>query len=628
MKKILYLLLLIPAFASAQYIERKPTNPVISSQLNYLNGYDYGMDTAKADNVTAINAMLAAARRTHTPPIIPVGTFYSSAFTLPDSVKLYGVDTTSVLKRKSGAPTFVPFITTGNDNLIRDLKIDGNPANGSASSDIIFMSGKKNLTMNNVLLVNSPSATLTTSKSVGVNLRNIYIDSAGTYGLNFTNTNDVTGEYIHIRGWDRLGGGHTSIAISASSVDSAKNYYWRKVLTENKLKSSNFSFESAGSVKNATNVTIENSTFRTHNVGGAGISLAVDSLKVYNCRFEFDSIYLAIECAGNSHLFDHNYFMNGSIRDGTHLYGVSKDVTVSNNEFNMTDSSTGYDGVVAFGGYSSAALDDSATYENYNLVNNTFHLEKGKQVSVMFAGYYAGGRGFLKRLTIAHNTIFARPNSLAFYFTGAGGSQIDAHGNKMFVTNGNMFLRDNGIYTASTFYDNQYFGGTIFTTGMNTTNFPNWLVYNNVTDSTAAYPYATTASPTFTGTVTVPNSSIDDNSTRAANTAYVDRQAGQYTSFIATGTSTTLLQQHSDFVLFTNTTVLATHTVVFPASPVNNDEIIITGGGTITYGSPLVTLFAINTNGQGLMGAAPSTLNAGDVVMYKFGNGIWFRIKL
>ena len=48
---------------------------------------------------------------------------------------------------------------------------------------------------------------------------------------------------------------------------------------------------------------------------------------------------------------------------------------------------------------------------------------------------------------------------------------------------------------------------------------------------------APTASPTFTGTVTVPTASADDNTTKAASTAYVQTELGDYLT-TATATST------------------------------------------------------------------------------------------
>ena len=52
---------------------------------------------------------------------------------------------------------------------------------------------------------------------------------------------------------------------------------------------------------------------------------------------------------------------------------------------------------------------------------------------------------------------------------------------------------------------------------------------------------APTASPTFTGTVTVPTASANDNTTKAASTAYVQTELGDYATLAApalTGTAT------------------------------------------------------------------------------------------
>ena len=55
---------------------------------------------------------------------------------------------------------------------------------------------------------------------------------------------------------------------------------------------------------------------------------------------------------------------------------------------------------------------------------------------------------------------------------------------------------------------------------------------------------APTASPTFTGTVTVPTASANDNTTKAASTAYVQTELGDYAPLASpalTGTATAVV---------------------------------------------------------------------------------------
>ena len=105
---------------------------------------------------------------------------------------------------------------------------------------------------------------------------------------------------------------------------------------------------------------------------------------------------------------------------------------------------------------------------------------------------------------------------------------------------------------------------------------------------------ASTASPTFTGTVTVPTASANDNTTKAASTAYVQTELGDYATLAApalTGTATAvnLTLSGNLTVNGTTTTVASTNTTIADnllelnsgaSSNANDSGIIIERGST------------------------------------------------
>ena len=105
---------------------------------------------------------------------------------------------------------------------------------------------------------------------------------------------------------------------------------------------------------------------------------------------------------------------------------------------------------------------------------------------------------------------------------------------------------------------------------------------------------APTASPTFTGTVTVPTASANDNTTKAASTAYVQTELGDYATLAApalTGTATAvnLTLSGNLTVNGTTTTVASTNTTIADnllelnsgaSSNANDSGIIIERGST------------------------------------------------
>ena len=103
--------------------------------------------------------------------------------------------------------------------------------------------------------------------------------------------------------------------------------------------------------------------------------------------------------------------------------------------------------------------------------------------------------------------------------------------------------------------------------------------------------YATKAAPTFTGTVTVPTASADDNTTAAASTAYVQTELGDYLTTTAgapkaspalTGTPTAPTAASS-----TNTTQIATTAFVQDAIPDNVTTWAIGTGAVATTNTDL-----------------------------------------
>ena len=105
---------------------------------------------------------------------------------------------------------------------------------------------------------------------------------------------------------------------------------------------------------------------------------------------------------------------------------------------------------------------------------------------------------------------------------------------------------------------------------------------------------APTASPTFTGTVTVPTASANDNTTKAASTAYVQTELGDYATLAApalTGTATAVNLTLSGTLTVngTTTTVASTNTTIADnllelnsgaSSNANDSGIIIERGST------------------------------------------------
>jgi hypothetical protein len=124
------------------------------------------------------------------------------------------------------------------------------------------------------------------------------------------------------------------------------------------------------------------------------------------------------------------------------------------------------------------------------------------------------------------------------------------------------------------------------------------------------------ATPKFTVTTT--------GVTHPGNVAYSSWQT------ITSGTATTI-GVTINTVRTDPASVLASHTITMPASPVDGQEIKFVFGGTITAGAAVVTSLTISANtGQGLIQtAAPTTANAGDCFIYQYNlsNTKWYRIK-
>ena len=105
---------------------------------------------------------------------------------------------------------------------------------------------------------------------------------------------------------------------------------------------------------------------------------------------------------------------------------------------------------------------------------------------------------------------------------------------------------------------------------------------------------APTASPTFTGTVTIPTASANDNTTKAASTAYVQTELGDYAplaspALTGTATAVNLTLSGNLTVNGTTTTVASTNTTITDnllelnsgaSSNANDSGVIIERGST------------------------------------------------
>lgn len=147
--------------------------------------------------------------------------------------------------------------------------------------------------------------------------------------------------------------------------------------------------------------------------------------------------------------------------------------------------------------------------------------------------------------------------------------------------------------------------------------------------TSALTTYAPLASPIFTGIPTAPTAGLLSNSAQLANTIYVDRAAGTLTNVVNSTGTTTLAQFKTNIIELNPSSLLASATINFPASPNEGDVVILNAGGTIAAGSNVVTTLTLSGNGHTIYGSAfPTTPQGGDTGLWIFHANVgWFRQK-
>ena len=100
-----------------------------ADMLSYANIVDYG---ARSDGVTDCAAAIIAAFAVSAAVFVPVGTFTTSAISVPAGSVLFGTGDTSVLKLKSAGNA--DLVTLGSGSLLKDIALDGNKINQSAGT--------------------------------------------------------------------------------------------------------------------------------------------------------------------------------------------------------------------------------------------------------------------------------------------------------------------------------------------------------------------------------------------------------------------------------------------------------------------------------------------------------------
>jgi hypothetical protein len=474
-----------------------------TANLNYISIADTGATVGSADNHTAILAAATAAAAQGKALYIPPGTWISSSLTFPAGLTIFGQDSTSRLKQKSGAGSFVAFINLGDGSTLKNLTVDGNPVNSAVPGcSNILVQNKKNVTVSNVISVNAPTHGINFNGSTAFNISNIIIDSAGEYGIQVYNSTFGKLQDVTIRGWGKLINTKTAVAVTCDVVDGTKNIDIERLTTYNKFNSNNFSVESPGSVYQTKFINITNGWFYTHVFGGAGVSMSIDTSTIVGNHFVYDSVYFGTEISGRGNLVERNYFVNATAKSGTNLSDSSVGTKIINNDFRTTGSdATSFDGFIGIGGRTHTGATTGASYIGYEISGNTFDSRNGNPGVDIFIGYQGGGRGTVKNFKVNNNTSYGKSALYLLQFTGTDGSGNDAVGNKIYG-GGTLFTRDNGAYTATTFKDNLAPAGTILGTGINTTNFPNYLSLNNRSDTTlpSQLIVGTTTITPFSGT--------------------------------------------------------------------------------------------------------------------------------
>lgn len=487
MKKIIYILLiLLPAFINAQFI-KSPDQYTRYQDLNSVDVSTLGATTTSSDNHAAFRLAILAAVSLNRSIYVPRGVWVTDSLLIPNNITIYGDGDLSVLKFKSGATNGKDFLTIGTNFYIHDLKIDGNSSNLAAnvSSSGIYSYHKSYLRIENVTIVNTSQHAFYCDSSDNIIVRNYIVDSVGQAAVRTYNCSNILLEDVDIRGWGVNSTLAAAITTYTHNLNGVRNVFLNRVKTYNKFRNVNFSYESGGISYQMKNIKITYCDFYSPTKGGVGISIGADTLTIFKNRIRSDSSYYGIECSGSAQTITDNDLVNAGVRLGTFLDMTSSNVAFKNNNILWTDSSTGLDHIIGVGGATNGSLSPTtnATYQYYDISDNTLDLRIGKPGAAMVLGYYAGSRGLVKNFTVKNNKVFSRDYVPIVYLSGTNGSSNEIIGNKGYGKN-DLALRDNGTYTNTIFANNVIPGGNMQPGTITSTYFPNALFYNNSTDST------------------------------------------------------------------------------------------------------------------------------------------------
>lgn len=209
--------------------------------------------------------------------------------------------------------------------------------------------------------------------------------------------------------------------------------------------------------------------------------------------------------------------------------------------------------------------------------------------------------------TSANYSLYAKNSSNTFLF----GVRDDG---KIFIGS----ETDNGGYKAQ-INGGAYIQGSLYRSGINNAT-GTYKVKVQLSDSTEAQATLADLS-TAMGTDTM---YAKRGVTVSADSIVLDNT----TETITSGTTTTIASA-THVVIVDPASVLASHTITLPAAPYDKQEVAIYFGGIVAGNATVVTTLTISANtGQALMQkAAPSTALGGDCFIYKYvsSNAKWYR---
>jgi hypothetical protein len=596
----------------------------------------FGAKTTNADNATAINAALATGK----PVFIPPGVWLHGALTGPVGATIFGVDSVvSVLKWKSGAANSTHQLTIGSNTTIKNIRIDGNSANVAVTtSHSIFASTAKNLTIDGVYITHSPEQAIEFDNVDNYKIVNTKIDTTGKHGMQLFNARYGVIRDVWLTGWDLGNASQSAIAITGTTATAvSQDILISNLHTVNRF-SANFSVETGGNTVQTKHITIENSSFVSHAAfsGGAGVSMSWDSSAVINCVGIEDTTGYGIECSGSHNLYFKNDFKNLKIVIGTYLLDTSRGNIVTYNTVRMTDPRQ-MDAAIQLGGHTAAGTLLNGVYQDNKIMYNTIDSREGNLQVGMLIGNTNSGKGVLLANEISENKSFGTAYLMAF--DGVRGNNNKILNNTVDAGHTVVLYFSGGPYNFTQISGNVAPGGSVYGTGVNNTNFPNFTDFFNVTDTAAATQTGTgniipkSVSPAFTGTPTVPTASRLTGGTQAASQAYVDNEAGMSSLVIsAAATGISLGTRYRYFYAYIDPSVSlgsSALSVTLPTSPQNGDMVYIIAGRQVATGATVSTNFSITSSGSLVYGTVPTTLVGGDclIFMYQPVATQWLRIK-